>query len=96
MSNLDNYTIYARYVPVIEVAAAARAKALDDMKNDEGAGEWLAEIGSERAMSGSLTPMDDARRIYVFERVRNALHNFANMAPAHSEAADEFINGMPL
>lgn len=97
-SNLEAYAIYERYAPVMAVAEAARREAYEDLRNDEHGivGEQLAEIGSERALGGSLTPTSDAQRIWVFDRVCRAVDSFSRRAPMHAEAAQEYIMGLPL
>lgn len=91
-------TDYVRYAPVMEVAAEARARAYRDMRDDpEGiVGEQIAEIGSERALGGSDSPMHDAQRIWVYYRICNAVRSFASFAPANAEACDEFLAGLPI
>lgn len=98
LSNLEAYAIYERYAPVIVVAEEARKQAAYDLAHDEDGiiGEQLAEIGSERAFGGSDTPMSDAARIWIFQRVDRAVRTFARNAPAHADAAEEFLLGLPL
>jgi hypothetical protein len=89
---------YARWAPIMEVAADAREAAYADMRSDEEGiiGEQIAEIGSERAFGGSLTPGSDAVRIWVFQRVSYAVARFGREAPRHREDCETFNLMLPI
>lgn len=89
---------YVRFAPIMQVAADAREAAYLDMRSDEEGiiGEQIAEIGAERHYGGSLSPMNDAVRIWVFQRVQYAVRSFGVDAPRHAEDCETFNLMMPV
>jgi len=94
--NLDSE--YVRFAPIMQVAEAARKESYEDMRNDEEGiiGEQIAEIGAERSFGGSLSPMNDAVRIWVFQNVSRAVRRFGEVAPQHAEDCDTFNLMLPI
>lgn len=88
---------YVKFAPVMQVADEAREEAYADMRSDEEGiiGEQLAEIGAERAYGGSLSPGNDAVRIWTFQRVTRAVRYYARVAPRHAEACEDYNAMLP-
>ncbi len=92
----ETHAAYAEFVyfaPVFAVVDSIDERPLTE-EDHEIIGEQIAEIANERALGGSLTATSDAHRIWRFQRVERAVRYFAEVAPAHAEAAHDYINSL--
>jgi hypothetical protein len=94
---MNDYLEYAEVIPVLLVLEAALSRDGWTDEHYESYGEQLAEIGAERAAAGMReTAMDDARRIWDFQRRESALRRYAEAAPMHRAVCLEYIGGLSL